>query len=104
MRCDSDLTTGALEFNFYSGSPLPEGGTATFTAAVDTSGSLAATDSYTFVAPPTITKSFTPATISINGSSRLSFTITNPNPTPALTGVGVSDTLPAGLSSPRPTA
>ena len=45
VRCVSDLTTGDLRLNFYSGSPLPNGGSERFTAAVDTSGSLAASDS-----------------------------------------------------------
>jgi uncharacterized repeat protein (TIGR01451 family) len=57
----------------------------------------AGTASITVVAPPTIAKSFTPATISVNGTSTLSFTITNPNATVALTGVGFTDTLPSGV-------
>ena len=53
--------------------------------------------SITVVAPPTIAKVFGAASIPLNGSTSLSFTITNPNTTVALTGVGFSDTLPAGL-------
>ena len=53
--------------------------------------------SITVVAPPTIVKAFGAASIPLNGSTSLSFTITNPNTTSALTGVGFSDTLPAGL-------
>ena len=53
--------------------------------------------SITVVAPPTIAKAFGAASIPLNGSTSLSFTITNPNTTVALTGVGFSDTLPAGL-------
>ena len=53
--------------------------------------------SITVVAPPTIAKAFGAASIPLNGSTSLSFTITNPNATVALTGVGFSDTLPAGL-------
>ena len=52
--------------------------------------------SITVVAPPTIAKVFGAASIPLNGSTSLSFTITNPNTTVALTGVGFSDTLPAG--------
>ena len=53
--------------------------------------------SITVVAPPTIAKAFGAASIPLNGSTSLSFTITNPNATVALTGVAFSDTLPAGL-------
>ena len=53
--------------------------------------------SITVVAPPTIAKAFGASSIPLNGSTSLSFTITNPNTSVALTGVGFSDTLPAGL-------
>ena len=46
--------------------------------------------------PPTIIAAFGAASVPINGSTALTFTITNPNAS-VLTGVGVSDTLPAGL-------
>src|SRR5258706_10284927 len=49
------------------------------------------------VAPPTITKAFTPSTIPANTISSLSFTITNPNGGTALTGVSVTDGLPSGV-------
>jgi uncharacterized repeat protein (TIGR01451 family) len=48
------------------------------------------------IAAPTITKSFAPTSIVVGGTSTLSFTITNPNPS-AFTGVAVTDTLPAGV-------
>jgi uncharacterized repeat protein (TIGR01451 family) len=53
--------------------------------------------SITVVAPPVIIKAFGAASIPLNGSTSLSFTIQNNNTTTTLTGVGFSDTLPAGL-------
>ncbi len=53
-------------------------------------------------APPSISKSFGAATIAIGGSTWLSFTLVNPNPSASLSGVGFSDTLPAGLTVATP--
>ena len=49
------------------------------------------------ILPPTIAKSFGAASIPLNGSTSLSFTINNPNVGSGLTGVGFTDSLPAGL-------
>jgi hypothetical protein len=48
-------------------------------------------------AQPTITKTFTPATISSGGTSTLQFTLTNPNYNLPLTGAAFTDALPVGL-------
>ncbi len=53
--------------------------------------------SLTVVAPPTISKAFNPTSIALNATSTLSFTITNPNTASALSGVGFTDNLPAGV-------
>jgi uncharacterized repeat protein (TIGR01451 family) len=53
--------------------------------------------SITVVGPPVIIKAFGAASIPLNGSTSLSFTIQNNNTTTTLTGIGFSDTLPAGL-------
>jgi hypothetical protein len=49
------------------------------------------------VAPPSISKSFGTASIPLTGSTTLSFTTQNNNATTTLTGIGFTDTLPAGL-------
>ena len=46
------------------------------------------------VVAPSISKDFLPSPISVNASSTLTFTITNPNPTTALSGVAFSDVFP----------
>src|SRR6266705_3284027 len=43
------------------------------------------------VLPPSISKAFEAATIPLNGTTTLSFQITNPNPLVALTGVAFTD-------------
>jgi uncharacterized repeat protein (TIGR01451 family) len=53
--------------------------------------------SITVVAPPVIIKQFGAASIPLNGTTTLQFTIQNNNTTTTLTGVGFGDTLPAGL-------
>jgi uncharacterized protein (TIGR03437 family) len=52
---------------------------------------------------PTFSQSFGAGSISANGSTTLSFTVTNPNSGTGLTGVAFTDTLPSGLivSSPN---
>jgi|SRR5579872_1178003 len=57
-----------------------------------------ATATLQVVGPPTITKSFMPSVIPLNGTTKLSFTLTNPTPNAIpLNSVAFSDTLPAGL-------
>jgi uncharacterized repeat protein (TIGR01451 family) len=54
--------------------------------------------------PPSITSSFSPASINLGQTSSLTFTIANPNAGIALTGVGFTDTLPAGLTAANATS
>lgn len=51
-------------------------------------------DTLVAVAPPSISKIFTPSPIISGGTSTLTFTITNPNQNNALNSVAFSDTLP----------
>ena len=48
-------------------------------------------------APPTIGKTFGATTIALNASTTLTFNLSNPNAGSTLTGVGFTDSLPAGL-------
>src|SRR5262249_52716300 len=56
----------------------------------------------TVVAPPTLTKSFSKNVAPIMGVVTISFTITNPNATAALTGGGFTDTFPSGMMVATP--
>jgi LPXTG-site transpeptidase (sortase) family protein len=56
----------------------------------------------TQVTEPTITKDFSPNPILLTGVSTLTFTITNPNSSGAMTGVGFSDTYPLGMENASP--
>jgi Bacterial Ig-like domain (group 3) len=47
--------------------------------------------------PPTISIAFGASSIPVKGSTSLTFTITNPNTSASLTGVGFTDVMPAGL-------
>jgi hypothetical protein len=53
------------------------------------------------IAPPLITKGFVPQSVAIGGGSTVTFTVTNPN-TVTLTGIGFSDTFPAGMIAANP--
>ena len=97
------ITPAGVVTEFSAGITAPAGpvgiiagpdGNLWFTEAADRIGRI--TTGAT-VAPPTIVKSFGAASIPLNGSTSLSFTIDNPERFTALTGVGFTDTLPAGL-------
>src|SRR5205085_10134255 len=51
-------------------------------------GATSNTASLTVVAPPTISKAFSPTTILLNGNSQLTFTIKNTNTTTTWNGIG----------------
>jgi uncharacterized repeat protein (TIGR01451 family) len=58
-----------------------------------------ATAPLTVVAPPAIGKAFAAGSIFTGSTTSLTFTITNPNQSTALTGVGFTDSLPSGLTA-----
>ena len=58
----------------------------------------------TALLPPTIEKAFGTDPILAGGTSLLTFTIANPNPSDGLSGVAFSDTYPAGLVHVSPRA
>ena len=56
------------------------------------------------VAGQTLTKSFLPTTIDAGGTTVLTFTVTNPGGSPAVSNIGFTDTLPSGLVVGNPPA
>src|SRR5207245_1308085 len=52
--------------------------------------------------PPTIAKSFGATSIPLNGTTTLTFNLSNPNATTSLSGVGFTDTFPVGLAVATP--
>ena len=63
-------------------------------SGTNTSASGSASDSVTAILPPGIAKLFNPNPILTGGTSTLTFTVSNPNPDDALSGVQFSDTFP----------
>ena len=103
-----------------SGGSIAAGGNCTLTvdvttsvagASVNTTGNVTSTNggtgntataTLTTVAPPSITKAFSPTSIPVGGVSTITLVITNPNASTALTGVAVTDTFPAGMTVATP--
>ncbi len=106
-------TAGAAVFSL-SGGTVPGNSACTYTVDVTsstagtyvnstgpvTSGNFgtgaAGSASLIVMGPPTASKSFTPATISVNATSVLLVTLTNPNSV-AITGAAFSDSYPVGM-------
>lgn len=74
----------------------------TGTVSTTSIGSAASeSDTLTVMGPPTVAKSFSPATVLVNDVSVLTITLTNANPV-AITGATFTDTYPAGLINDTP--
>ncbi|MGY8678966.1 autotransporter domain-containing protein [Bradyrhizobium sp. UFLA05-153] len=115
-QCGGTLTTTATSIAL-AGASIAGGGVCSFSVTVTattsgtkvnnssavtstnggTGNTASASLEVTALAPPGISKSFAPASIAVNGTSSLTFTITNPNASTALTGVAFTDAFPAGL-------
>ncbi|WP_271582961.1 Ig-like domain repeat protein [Bradyrhizobium sp. CCBAU 45389] len=54
------------------------------------------------LSPPVLDAAFAPASITVNGATTLTFTITNPSASAALTGVAFTDAFPPGLAVAAP--
>jgi hypothetical protein len=110
------LSAGATNLSF-SNITIPAGASCTLTFTVTSAipgvftntasgvssnealtGSSSNTPALTVVAPPSISKTFTPGSIPLGTNSSLMFTIANPNAV-ALTGIGFADSLPSGLAA-----
>jgi hypothetical protein len=87
------ITAGATPFGITAG---PDGHLWFTEQGLDRIGRIT-TGLGTAIEPPTIVKSFGAVTLPLGGSTSLSFILDNPNPSTALTGVGFTDVLPAGL-------
>jgi LPXTG-site transpeptidase (sortase) family protein len=67
-------------------------------SGTNSGGDGSASDTLTALQPPSISKLFNPNPILSNGTSTLTFTISNPNPNNSLTAIAFTDTFPSGLT------
>jgi hypothetical protein len=124
-QCGGTLTTTSPSTISFSGGSLAGGGSCTIPVTVtaatagphdnvsgfvssaesgqNTGPTGVATDSLTAVLPPGIQKVFDPNPIVSGGVSTLTFTLDNPNPNNALSGVAFTDTFPATMVVANPT-
>ncbi|HKV42936.1 MAG TPA: hypothetical protein VJX67_27320, partial [Blastocatellia bacterium] len=119
--CGGTLTTTAPNVISFSGGTVPSSGTCTIVVTVtgavagvqnNTTGNIGSanggkgatsnTATITVVAPATISKAFGVTNIPVGGTTTLTFTLTNPNTTVALTGVAFTDPFPSGLIVANP--
>ncbi len=86
VSVDVTATTAGPHSNVGGFLSTTESGTTTTSVPADT---------LTALLPPSIEKAFDPSPVLPNGTSTLTFTITNPNVSNALAGVAFSDSLPS---------
>ena len=94
----------AVSVNVTATTAGPHGNVSGFVSTVEsgTSTSSIATATLTAILPPSIAKQFSPSPVLANGTSLLTFSITNSNAGNALGGVAFGDTYPAGLTNANP--
>ena len=98
-QCQFSVTVTATAIGQFTNS------TGVITSSNGGTGNFAtATLIVTLPSAPSIAKQFNPSRIPLNFTSSLAFTITNPNPSTALVGVGFVDDLPVGLTFTPTTA
>lgn len=105
---DVSLTGGTLAASANCAITVNVTGTTTAGVKSNTTGAISSNETgagspsnttpITVVAPPTLSKAFGAATIPLNGSTSLQFTIQNNNAGNTLSGIGFTDNLPAGLT------
>jgi hypothetical protein len=86
-----DNPTGPLQFSYDSG-----------TGDLGTASTAGATAPFVAVGPPTLGVTSGVTSIALGGVTSLSYTLSNPNATTGLSGVGFTATLPAGLRVATP--
>jgi hypothetical protein len=87
----SGVGTGAVSYSVVANTGGPRTGTLTI-------GGLAVTISQSgIVGAPTLSEAFAVSSLGVGGTTSVSFSLSNPNSGTTLTGVGFTDTLPAGL-------
>src|SRR5581483_10484790 len=78
----------------FTGTSITNQANVTATGGINVNSNNLSTD---VIQPPTISKAFGASGVALNGTTSLTFTRNNPNPSTALSGVAFTDTLPAGL-------
>ena len=87
----------------YINSATARIGNAVIDTTLGTADNVPATATTVVLSAPTLGKAFSPTALAINQNTVLTLTLTNPNTAHTLSGIAVSDTLPAGLVFASPT-
>lgn len=90
FQADLPATSGT-----YTNSVTARIGSTIIDSTLQTTDNLPATATTVVLKAPTISKTFAPTALAVNGSATMTLTIANPNSSQTLNGIAVSDTLPA---------